>query len=170
MLGSLLKQALMHGYVSTKIERKILSSCGNGTQAPGEEKLLEMLYLVLRQCADLFVILDGLDECDRTSHDGLFQLPKCLELPSSPVVKVLLTCRDEDPILQSLSHYRQIQVSATALATDIALYITFSVRQRIESGDLKTSNPALEPEIIDELTTKAQGMYISILKLGFVGD
>ena len=160
MVGSLLKQILQQGYTNPKTKNDIIFSCDDGIDFPTEEELTDILHRAL-QCSDFFIIIDGLDECERVSRRSLIKFLKHLpQVSNSSVIKVLLTCRDEDPILQSLSQYQRIQVSAATLTSDITSYVKTSVEQRIESGELKISNPALEQEIIAELIAKAQGMFV----------
>ena len=164
-LGSLLKQPLQYGYADSWIEDEIISSCGDETRSPTEKKLMDLLYHVL-QSPGLFLVVNRFDKCERLSQGSLVQFWKHLpQLSNVYGLKVLVTCRDEDPLLQSLSHYLRIPIWTAALTTDIALYIKFSVRQRIESKELRISNPVLELEIIDELIAKAQGMFVMACKL-----
>ena len=123
-----------------------------------ESEILWTLFEILKKTAQTFVVIDGIDECGRDTKRAIVDFVKrCLSLDRTSI-KIILTCRNEDLILQSLQNQPRIHVSAQNSAADIRNFVTYSVRAKIESGDLKIKEKCLEDEIVSALVAKAQGM------------
>ena len=106
----------------------------------------------------LYVIIDGLDECEKEARRDSIALIKALLVHDKAVVKTFVSCREDEHILRSLDIHPCIQLSETMMATDINAFITGTVRSKVKSGELRINNPALEDEVVTELVTKAHGM------------
>ena len=106
----------------------------------------------------VYIVLDGLDECERESRQDILNFFKRLTTYEKVSVRTLVCCRDEDQLLRSLSSDHRIQLTTTALGSDIESFVRGSVRYRIESGQLTVRDPDLEQEIVRELVSKAHEM------------
>ena len=82
--------------------------------AKNTRKLGEFLETVLETLdRPLFVVIDGLDECDRASRKALLKLLKTLS-QKTPRLKVVLSSRPEEEILEQLVDVARIDLSSDA--------------------------------------------------------
>ncbi|KAL8685829.1 MAG: hypothetical protein Q9224_005653, partial [Gallowayella concinna] len=107
-----------------------------------------------------YVIIDGLDECDKSTSRQISSLLIKLQSLDTPIVKTFISCRQEDQMLQNLTGVPTIQMSPSILKDDIRIFVAASVRSRVASDELRIRNPDLEKEITDELVSKAHGMFL----------
>lgn len=120
--------------------------------------MIGLLCSLMPLCPPTHIVLDGLDECERQPrHDALSFLNR-LSMLGNASIHICVSCRDEDQLLRSLNSYPLIQLTATALESDIKSFIQGSVRGRIESGQLTIRNLDLEHQIVQELVKKSHGM------------
>ena len=139
----------MESVVETIIEKR------NGLH---EEECAGLLWILLKRCQNLHVILDGLDECQRPVQRKVIKLLQRLTEAEEPNIKILITCREEGYLLKDLSTYRKLHISPKTNQGDIQSYISDTLEMKITSGDLCTRNEAIKEEIVSTLVAKAKGM------------
>ena len=158
LLEAIMKQLIMQSLVSTEIERQLRQSVIDEARVPGEALLQRSILSAIEACPGLYIVIDGLDECEKEARRDAIALIETLLVHKEAAVKTFVACRDDEHILRSLDAYPRIQLSEKMMATDINAYITGTVRHKVKSGELGINNPALEDEIVTELVTKAHGM------------
>ena len=157
IFGTLLQQ-LLGGHIPKDLETQMIGAFQNGRHVPATDTILRLVCSAMNENAVTFIILDGLDECDRAAQEDIMTLLNQLEALQKTAAKVFITCRDEDQILRSLPQFSRIHVTAATVNRDIECFIAGSVQSRIANGKLKVRSPGMEQEIVSELTSKAQGM------------
>ena len=158
IFGALLKQLLLYNLVPEKMERDLVSSYGKSTSRMHETEILGILYEVLKDSSRIFSFFDGVDECRNHGRQMIINfINHCVSLRPA-CIKLLVSCRDEDRILESLNRWPRIQISLNNSAADVHIYITSSVQTRIESGELKFRDKSLQAEIESALCEKAGEM------------
>lgn len=158
ILGTLLKQLLAEDHIPQNIEPQILRAYGDGQRTPGTHEIEDLVCSLMQLHPLAYVVLDGLDECDKQPRRDILNFLKRLSMLGKATVRNFVSCRDEDQLLRSLHSYPRIQLTAAALEADIKLFVEDSVRSRIESRQLKIRDPGLEHQISRELVNKAHGM------------
>lgn len=135
----------------------------------GEQKLTNLIRDAIQSCAGLHIIIDGLDECERNVQQAVTNTLCQLLKIGHPIVKTLITCRDEGHLLTELGTFGRLHISSHASAADIQSYISHAIASSLSSGRLTIRNRALKEEIVSKLVEKAQGMYVSHNGFGLLG-
>ncbi|KAK7953340.1 hypothetical protein PG996_014233 [Apiospora saccharicola] len=102
LILSLLEQ--LSGLKKTLFEwYKEASASGNVEAATNPKKLEEFLDNTLESIdRPIFIVIDGLDECEKVSRRILFHALRCF-VQKSPRLRILLSTRPEEEILQQLA-------------------------------------------------------------------
>ena len=158
VLGSLLKQLLITQQVTEDIETQLLKVYAGGSRSPSENALGDIFYSVVALRTQLYVVFDGLDECENSLWKAILKTLERLGAMGRCKVKMFITCVAEGSVSHHLASHACVQLSPAATAEDIGYFIKSSVRSRIDSGELKIRNPKLEQDIISGLTSRANGM------------
>lgn len=158
ILGSILLQLLRAKPIPEPLMAMIRNSYEDGLRTPETKELIAIVCAAVKLFSQVFIIIDGLDECNKNVWQDVLVLIKALIQKRTPCVKVFVSCREEDQILQGLAQYSHIQISSEAVSRDISAFIQGTVRSLLDSGDLKIHNPTLEKDITHKLEAKAQGM------------
>lgn len=158
ILGSLLKQLLFKHGIPEHIETQLLQIYAGGTRSPAQNALSDIFYSVVTLCSEVYIVFDGLDECEKQGWKAMLGVFEYLEALGQPIVKIFITCVEEGSVSHYLASHACIQLSPTVTNEDISSFITSSVRSKIQRGDLKICNPKLQQDIICELHSKANGM------------
>lgn len=153
-----MKQLIMQCLVPTEVERQLRQSVIDEARVPGEALLQRSILSAIEAFPGLYVIIDGLDECEKEARRDAIALIEAILVHNKAAVKTFVSCREDEHILRSLDVHPCIQLSEKMMATDINAYIAGAVRSKVKSGELRINSPALEGEIVAELVTKAQGM------------
>ena len=119
----------------------------------------------------IFLVLDALDECALDQRKDLCEFILSIANTTSitntnsgqGIVKLFVTSRKESDIERA---FRQksiptIEIEAAKVNTDIEAYIKAQIDLRLENHSLRLKNINLKNKILDALTAKAGGMYVS---------
>ena len=158
VLGSLLKQLLINHQVPEHIETQLLQVYAGESRSPSENALEDIFYSVIALRSLLYVVFDGLDECENSIWKAILKILERLGAMGRCKVKIFMTCVEEGSVSHHLASHACIQLSPAATTEDIRSFITSSVRSRIDSGDLKIRSPKLEQDITRGLISRANGM------------
>lgn len=158
LFEAIVKQLIMQGLVPAEVESQLRQSVIDKARVPGETLLQKSILSMVEAFRGLYVILDGLDECENETRRDVTALIEHLLVQNEADVKIFVSCREDEHILRSLDVHPCIQLSETMMASDINAFITGSVRSKVESGELRIDGPAVEEEIVAELVAKAHGM------------
>ena len=158
VLGSLLKQLLINKEIPEHIETQLLQVYAGGSRSPSENALGDILISVVALRPQLYVVFDGLDECENSIWKAILKSLEHLGTMGRCEVKIFITCVEEGSVSHHLAGHACIQLSPAATTEDIRSFIRSSVRSRIDNGDLKIRNPKLEQDITTGLISRANGM------------
>ena len=158
IFGTFLKQLYAKHDIPEKIEEQILQAYAHGTRSPSTKELVNILGQVLALRSRVMIVLDGLDECEKDVWREVVRAFELLRAAKTTVIQLFITCVEESEVLRVLHHHPRIHASPSVLAGDIESFVAKSVQSRIDSGDLKIHDRGLQREIVDELTSKANGM------------
>jgi hypothetical protein len=123
----------------------------------------ESFVLTAGQFGEVFLIVDALDECSKSVRYGILDFLREIIEDHRLLVKVFATSRREMDIENEFRRLNRptIMVEARSVALDISKYVTDEVRSLREGQRLYVDSDVLELHIIDTLTAKADGMYVS---------
>ncbi|KAL8790517.1 MAG: hypothetical protein Q9195_006348 [Heterodermia aff. obscurata] len=114
-----------------------------------------------------FIILDGLDECERTHQEEILGALQLMIEESSITVKIVLSSRDESPIRKALVDFpglyfssMDVQPPSTLTPTDIKLYVESEIERVIQTKRLLggRASKSLRNQLINTLVAESQGL------------
>lgn len=120
---------------------------------------------VAERYTELYIVVDGLDESLATRrHEVIGFLKAITQLPFT--AKILLTSRYEVDISDGLNGngMRHLALEGSSNASDIHTYIQHRVHAMRSGGDstrLRIESGHLIEEVIEVLSQKSQGLYVS---------
>jgi len=137
----------------------------NGTQSPGDDKLVQCLIDLLKRPGQrpVYLVIDALDECPSTSslsspREKLLSLLEDLVEAQLPNLRICVTSRPEvdiKSILEPLA-FRSISLhDQDGQKRDIMKYIESIINT---NKNMQNWNPEHKQLVIDALTKKADGM------------
>jgi hypothetical protein len=127
-------------------------------KTPGADELHRILAVIVRSYDQIFLHLDGLDEC-LGEQDGRLDILASLEMLSQsfPKIRIIATSRDYPEIRSRMD---SIQATLTpldrqAVDSDIQKFVSTQLAQDMQLRQW----PAASKKLVEEtLTQKAQGM------------
>jgi hypothetical protein len=158
ILGVMAKQLLEKIVIPHDVEEQIDSSYMLGARTPTDGELVAMLVSITKQFSKVFIFIDGLDECGKDEQSTILSTVHQLSRSHSPLVKILITSREESAISASLRGFSRLQISPEKISHDISSFVKETVKSNIRSGALIIQDPSLESDIISTLIDGAQGM------------
>ncbi|KAG9188865.1 hypothetical protein G6011_07570 [Alternaria panax] len=114
------------------------------------EEFLESILITLDRL--LFIVIDGLDECDSTSRNTLLKYLKRLST-KTPRLRIFLSSRPEEEILRQLSQVPRIDMKSDADRDSVI------VRHTVE-GRLSHLSTDVRKLVTDTLSRRAKGSAI----------
>lgn len=108
----------------------------------------------------VYLVVDGLDECDLEQRAQVFEVYATLVNLGSPlgVIKILNSCRSTEDIEKEFRDYIHIRFTEDVTSQDISRFVRETVQSMLDSGDLKLRNMELADLIINTLIDGAGGM------------
>ena len=158
ILGSLIKQLFLKHQIPKHIETQLLQIYAGGTRSPAESALGAIFCSICALHPGLYIVVDGLDECEKPAWQAILKAFMHLKDIQQSGIKIFVSCVEEGPLSHHLAKFAYLQLSQAATIEDIKVFVTSSVRSRVEDGELRIRNPKLEQEIVSELVSKANGM------------
>lgn len=126
---------------------------GNLVPATDKRKLQEFLEMVLGSLdRPIFLVIDGLDECDRESRTSLLEMLRNVS-HKNPRLKTLLSSRPEEEILEQLRGTAKINLVSDAKRDGVIVEYTVEKQLSHLSKDVQGL-------ITDKLSRSAQGSHI----------
>ena len=158
ILGSIIRQLLEKIIIPHNVGEQIDSFYKLGSRTPADNELVAILTSALEHFSKVFIFIDGLDECRKEVQSTILTIVRQLSLSQFPLLKILITSREEVVISTSLSGLPRLRISAENISDDIVSFIEETVKSNIETRALVIQDAALEAEIILALQKGAQGM------------
>ncbi|KAI0405874.1 ankyrin repeat-containing domain protein [Xylaria palmicola] len=124
--------------------------------SPSTKRLAEILVQMSSLFDQLYIIVDGLDECGDEA-DIVVQTLSRLSQDDDHITMALLS-RDELYIREHLEQ-KFVHMEIEAHTEDVELYVAAELEQRIASKKLRLRDVSLRDEIILQLVKGARGMF-----------
>ncbi|KAF2831976.1 hypothetical protein CC86DRAFT_400757 [Ophiobolus disseminans] len=157
IIGSLARQ-LLRTVTDLSIPAK---SCENTHTTGDTEQVLEMLFQGFSSKVKVYLVLDGLDECDNEERELLIQAIR--KIQENLKVLVCASSREEpNRGLQSITN--QLLASRVVLISDdnpdIEAFVQADLERCLSQERLTVGDPTLILEIQDALLKGSQGMFL----------
>ena len=111
------------------------------------------------QLKNLYIVVDGLDECEKLEREELMKELSwiCAE---SPTTKAFVAGRESlaSKMKQVFPTLVQVSMACSAAQSEIGIFVTGAVQERLRNEDLIIEDPSLIDEISDALIKGADGM------------
>ena len=157
IIGSIARQFM------ERLSDESLSCIEHSERTLSEDQMMPLLVDALKQLPSVFVVLDGIDECEdaKTVLRWLNELQRKAKEHSSSV-RVFLSCRPTlvtslSRIVPSLGIIRMPKESL-----EVQEYILEELEGRLRSGRLRIGDSAIVKDIRKALIDGAQGMFLWI--------
>jgi hypothetical protein len=123
----------------------------------------EDLECLFHQCSlpfrRVFVILDGLDECEEKHRKRILKF--VCEIDSQVKnAKIFVASREELDILHTFRRYKIFSIDSSAIKGDIEVFVKHRVASELRHIDSK-----VQEDVTKTLIEKSNGMYAFILNL-----
>ena len=158
IIGSILQQLLHNIQLSSEVADAIRHIFADDNASPTQQELKDILLITMSALPSSFLLIDGLDECDKETRRDVLSLIKWIIEQKVSVVRVYVSSQSDVQILNALASYPRISISSEMLSCDIATYVLDATQSLIQDRQLLLQNPELEQEIIAELIKRANGM------------
>jgi hypothetical protein len=107
------------------------------------------------------IVIDALDECDPERRADLLESLKVMLQESSSLIKIFVTCRDDQDIILHLREYPNLELSSDKNSDDIASFVTAETHALIRKRKLlalSNNKEILKIKIVEQVTNDANGM------------
>lgn len=158
ILGTIIRQLLETIVISEALEQQIDKYFRPQTRVATEEELFTLLSDAAQNFSNMYLLIDGLDECDKEDIDKILSVLGQLLRSQRPLIKIALFSREEKTIANALKSYSRVRVSSDKISLDLSIFIQETVESKINCGRLCVSDPSLKKEVINALINGAQGM------------
>ena len=119
------------------------------------EQLRDVILEVSNSLENVFIIVDGLDEC--SDARPVVDILKSLTGSVKTNTKLLFASRDERAIRDRLQK-EYVEVSIAARSEDLKRYVLAEVQTRMDQDRLRIRQNELKEHIVERLVEKADGM------------
>ncbi|KAI0144490.1 ankyrin repeat-containing domain protein [Xylariaceae sp. FL1272] len=135
---------------------------------PSLQKLSTVFECMCKSFDEVFVVIDGLDECD--TNESVDTLSRISRRNESHSMNMLFLSRDEVQIHDLLNlNFAHIEIEANT--DDIQLYVLSELESRTASRRIRIGNPELKAEITQKLVHNAKGMFRWVAcQLDYLGE
>lgn len=157
ILKSIIRQALDQSGFPEEMEPLLEKVQSNLTS--DFDELFELLRKITMTTKMLYIIIDGLDECEKSDRDDLLGAISSLARPGSNV-KLFLASRDSisREITRGFSALEHLSMSCPSAQLDIATYVEGTIQEKLQCEDLIVGDPSLIEEIKQALMRGSDGM------------
>ncbi|RCI14837.1 hypothetical protein L249_6700 [Ophiocordyceps polyrhachis-furcata BCC 54312] len=158
IVKSVLRQVLEQFALTNEVEDVLEKA-----QTPLAElgKLTNVFQHALTPLNRLYIIIDGLDECEKPDRRELLETLSSLAALGSKI-SIFLAGRDSitTEINKVFPAHHHVTMSSSLAQPDIARYIEGAVQDKLESEELIVRDPSLVDEIKLALKRGAEGMFL----------
>ncbi|KAF5692288.1 heterokaryon incompatibility protein het-E-1 [Fusarium circinatum] len=125
---------------------------------PTAEMLTQILHRICACFTLVYLIVDGIDECDNRVEANIKCLAELAMSQGDDVINIALFSRDESIIRRRLEKdFSHVEIGAHT--EDLQLYVASELSERIASKRLRLRDPILKDLITTRLVGEAKGMF-----------
>ncbi|KAK8014806.1 hypothetical protein PG990_008102 [Apiospora arundinis] len=153
LLRQLLDETMVFGELANMLHAVVSSS--------DQSEIIELLLRLMAAPKKAYIFIDGIDECSKEDRRELFKALSML-VTASENIRLYLSSRESigHEVKACFLGFEHISLDCQATRTDIANYITNTIDEKLQQGELKIGDGELVDEIKNALVNGAQGMYL----------
>ncbi|KAH7165235.1 ankyrin repeat-containing domain protein [Dactylonectria macrodidyma] len=125
---------------------------------PVADELIEVICEICTSFSQVYLIIDGLDECGNQVEASLRDLLDLAMTETHEIINIAVLSRDEAPIRHQLEEGFDC-IEMEAHTDDIQLYVAEELEARIASRKLRLRSLELKDHIMARLISGAKGMF-----------
>ncbi|KAL8948449.1 MAG: hypothetical protein Q9222_005369 [Ikaeria aurantiellina] len=160
VIGSLVAQLARQNALALAKVKELYSQHTNPKYLPTTpemDELLEVFFALCGTFASVYIMIDGLDECEPTlssDRKRLVESVAAFQGSGPSPIRILVLSREEDDIKKELGSAKFDMVSIAAKSMDIRLFVNAWL------PSLKVRSDILKVQIADTLVDEAKGMFM----------
>ncbi|RWA09085.1 hypothetical protein EKO27_g6023 [Xylaria grammica] len=157
IIRSVLRQRLN----PTNIPQEVMQGLERLDPSSGVDDLVKLLHIMMPPTRVSYIVIDGLDECEKPDRDKLLTALSSLVLRGENI-RLFLSSRDSlrGEIEKRFPAFDSLSMGCPSVFSDISLFIEDTVREKIQNDELAIGDPSLEEDIKLALFHGAQGMFL----------
>ena len=164
---SMVKQLLALKTERVQLVPKAIASLIDEAAYPGSlsssASARAFLQRTMRQFPEVYLAIDGLDELADQDQRQVLDFMEGLRSDQALTVKVLTSCRQaETQVKRALQSYHVINLEPNNVLHDIRLFVTESIEEKLQSGEMTILDLGLKDVIINRLVAGAKDMCVHI--------
>ncbi|RSL80990.1 hypothetical protein CEP52_017293 [Fusarium oligoseptatum] len=143
-------------------KRREADAFASGSLRLDESKELILKLLKRYEDATMTIVIDALDECNPETRGDLLDALEDLLKTSPCLLKIFVSSRTDQDIVYKLNNYPNLHLNSNRNSADIDMFVHSETSRLIDKGSLlrfSTRKEDIRDKIINELTSKAQGMF-----------
>ncbi|KAL8375650.1 hypothetical protein RB595_006978 [Gaeumannomyces hyphopodioides] len=159
ILGALVSQLARQGDAAYQLLETYYSELHPATSLPKRPSVDGLKSLLAEMAAlygSTYVIVDGLDECEKQLRSVVQALLP--EAGNQQSMSVAILSRDEPDIRRTIGD-RFVELEILAHSEDLAHYVAAQIAERLQAGRLRFNDPLLKHETGQALIKGAGGMF-----------
>ncbi|KAF5025652.1 hypothetical protein F66182_2258 [Fusarium sp. NRRL 66182] len=123
--------------------------------------LMELITKAVEAVDRLYIIIDGIDECEPAERRDLLKSLASL-VAQNQGVRLFLATREtvSSEIRRAFDSYEQVSMGCSSGQCDISTYVTSTINALVDSEDLVVTDPSLVDDIKEALIKHADGMFL----------
>ncbi|THX63137.1 hypothetical protein D6D05_10490 [Aureobasidium pullulans] len=150
---------------------KILLDSQNRAEEPADVSYAEFLIEVAKSFTQVFIIIDGLDECPEKERSGILKfIAQTVHTPiDKACFKMFVSSRRDADINAAFSSIRTpvIELEAGKITPDIKKFVREEALRLRATSELRIESDDLFERVIQDLIKKSDGMFLWVrLQLG----
>ncbi|KAF8210989.1 hypothetical protein K438DRAFT_2011412, partial [Mycena galopus ATCC 62051] len=134
---------------------RLHKTLGNGTILPQHQHLQRVLQELFSELDQTYIIIDGLDECNKTSWKCLIEFIHSLCHPAKNALHLLFTSQPFEEFQTAFKDVTFIDLDSAVSTNDIRSYIGSEVPQ---IGNWASDNKHVE-DVTEQIVQKSNGMF-----------
>lgn len=160
MVALFIKQLIWKTGALPHVVRDFCREYIRDARKPSLEKYVKILLDVSETFDQVFLVIDGLDECDEDDRQSVIQACQTF-LSVSTSYRIFITSRREDDIEREFRRRKvpTIQIAAQNTNADIKAFVESEVSDLIAHKKLRLQDQARKQHIISTLVDESNGMY-----------
>lgn len=155
ILRSLIAQLVAGNSDLVQLAREVIIKSGQEIATSFSRLMSLFKSIIERSSSAIYVIIDGLDECDDGPYSGLLQ--KITELAATQPLYLGVFSRSEPWLRRVMSAWPSVEVTPQAIEQDMIMYVQTAVERPPLS---RLSNETLARRIKQVLIEKADGQFL----------
>ncbi|KAF2812133.1 uncharacterized protein BDZ99DRAFT_383210, partial [Mytilinidion resinicola] len=153
LLGSVLKQLIQDSNVLDQAVQDLYEHHRQRNTPPPLESIVVRLQKALETYKEVFLVIDGLDECEEETRWDLIE-----HVSKFPGVRLMVTSRYLSAIEEELENFVRLEIRAHKM--DIELFVEYQIQRNRNLRRMVLRAPRLRQDIKSAVVNTAENMFL----------